>query len=143
MRILIITLLIIAFCLQVPAQKKAGAITGTWLNLTGEAQINIYKKQGKYFGKIIWLKTPDDKAGKPLTDRNNIDPKLKSRLLLGVELLKNLSSADGRTFEDGTIYDPKSGKIYSCEMTLSQNTLKVSGYLGMFVGRTEIWKRVK
>ena len=44
------------------------------------------------------------------------------------------------TYKDGTIYDPKSGKTYSCKMTIDGNKLKIRGYIGISLfGRTEVW----
>jgi uncharacterized protein (DUF2147 family) len=46
-------------------------------------------------------------------------------------------------WEDGDIYDPKSGKTYSCYMKLqSMDKLKVRGYIGIsLIGRTTYWTR--
>jgi hypothetical protein len=51
-------------------------IIGKWLNATGEAHIQIYATSGKYFGKIAWMKTPNDPDGKPRLDKNNPDNNL-------------------------------------------------------------------
>ena len=50
---------------------------------------------------------------------------------------------NGKTWEEGTILDPKSGKIYSCYITFDDdNTLKVRGYIGFsLLGRTQKWIR--
>ncbi|RZL30018.1 MAG: DUF2147 domain-containing protein, partial [Pedobacter sp.] len=52
---------------------------------------------------------------------------------------------DGSKWIDGTIYDPKTGKTYSCNLTLKDNnTLNVRGYIGIsIIGRSETFKRVK
>jgi uncharacterized protein (DUF2147 family) len=125
------------------AWAQAGdAIIGKWLNPTGEDQIFIYKKGDKYFGKLGWIKVPDEN-GKPKMDKNNPDPALKTRPDLNLELLKDFIYDDG-TYKDGTIYDPKSGKTYSCKMTLNGNVLKIRGYIGISLfGRTEEWTKVK
>ena len=123
--------------------QKNDDIVGKWLNATGEGQIFIYKKADKYFGKLGWIKFPNDENGKAKTDVKNPDPTLRSRPELNLELLKNFTYNDG-TYVDGTIYDPKSGKTYSCKMTLKGNVLKVRGYIGIsLLGRTEVFTRVK
>ena len=79
--------------------------------------------------------------GKPKVDKNNPDDDLKSRPLVGMELLSDFEFDDDE-WEDGEIYDPESGKTYSCEMTLDGNTLNVRGYIGVsWVGRTTEWTR--
>ncbi|WP_255563655.1 DUF2147 domain-containing protein [Mucilaginibacter rivuli] len=137
-----VLMLFLVASLTVLAQN-GDAIIGKWLNAAGEDQIWIYKKGDKYFGKLGWIKVPD-KNGKPKMDENNPDPKLRTRPDLNLELLQNFTF-NGETWEDGTIYDPKSGKTYSCKMTLKDNnTLKIRGYIGIsLLGRTEVLTRVK
>ena len=138
-----ITLLIALTSGLVVSAQKADAILGQWANPNGQDHILIYKKGNKYFGKLDWIKFPNDEQGNPKTDKNNPDKALQSRPDLGLELLKDFTF-DGKTYEDGTIYDPKSGKTYSCKMTLVGNTLKIRGYIGISLfGRTEVWTKVK
>ena len=125
------------------------AIVGKWLNQEGTSHIQIFKATngsfaGKYFGKIVWLKEPL-KNGKPKVDDLNPDPKKQAVPLLGLQILKNfVYDAQDKEWEDGTIYDPKNGKTYSCIMTLSGNNLNVRGYVGIsMLGRTGVWTRVQ
>ncbi len=137
-----VMLLFVMASLNVLAQK-ADAIVGKWINPSGEGQVQIYKKGSKYFGKLVWMKEPNDENGKPKTDVKNPNDALKSRPKMGLELLKDFVFEDD-SYEDGTIYDPKSGKTYSCKMTMNGNKLKIRGYIGIsLLGRTEIWTRVK
>ena len=57
-------------------------------------------------------------------------------------IVKDLKIVD-KSWEDGTILDPKSGKTYSCYITFEdENTLKVRGYIGFsLLGRTQKWIR--
>jgi uncharacterized protein (DUF2147 family) len=90
------------------------------------------------------LKNPNNEDGKAKTDARNPENNLKSRPIWGLEILKGFKYDDG-IWEDGTIYDPKSGKTYSCKLTLSGNDkLNVRGYMGIsIIGRTDVWSRVK
>jgi uncharacterized protein (DUF2147 family) len=142
-KISVTLLMAISFFITVSAQK-ADAILGSWVNPSGQDHILIYKKGNKYYGKLDWIKVPNDETGKPKTDKNNPDPVLKSRPDLGLELLKDFIFNGDDVYEDGTIYDPKSGKTYSCKMTIEGNTLKIRGYVGISLfGRTEVWTRLK
>jgi uncharacterized protein (DUF2147 family) len=124
--------------------QKADAILGQWANPNGQDHILIYKKGNKYFGKLDWIKFPNDETGKPKTDKNNPDKALQSRPDLGLELLKDFTFDGEKVYEDGTIYDPKSGKTYSCKMTIDGNSLKIRGYVVFSLfGRSEVWTRVK
>ena len=124
--------------------QSADAVMGKWLNKDGDAHIQIYKSGSSYDGKLIWLKNPKDEAGKAKVDVKNPSANLKTRPILGLQLLNNFTYDDG-TWEDGTIYDPKSGKTYSCKMTMNGNDkLNVRGYMGIsLIGRTDVWSRVK
>lgn len=140
------TLILIAlfFATATVFAQSADAIVGKWLNKDGDAHIQIYKSGSKYNGKLVWLKNPNNEQGKAKTDTHNPDASLKGRAIWGLEILKGFSFDDG-DWEDGTIYDPKSGKTYSCKMTMSGNDkLNVRGYIGIsLIGRTDTWTRVK
>jgi uncharacterized protein (DUF2147 family) len=139
-----ITLLIALTSGLVVSAQKADAILGQWANPNGQDHILIYKKGNKYFGKLDWIKFPNDEQGNPKTDKNNPDKALQSRPDLGLELLKDFTFDGDDVWDDGTIYDPKSGKTYSCKMTVEGNNLKIRGYvLFSLFGRSEVWTRVK
>ncbi|MGY4384111.1 uncharacterized protein (DUF2147 family) [Pedobacter sp. UYP24] len=124
--------------------QKADAVLGKWVNSTDEAHIDITKRGEKYFGKIVWLKDPKDGKGNIKTDYQNPNTSLRSKPIIGLEIIKNFVYEDGK-WTDGNIYDPKSGKTYSCNMSIKSNgDLNLRGYIGIsIIGRTEIWKRVK
>jgi uncharacterized protein (DUF2147 family) len=124
---------------QVNAQPNR--IIGVWLTSDKDAKIEIYQKESRYFGKMIWL-TPDvDGNGKPLTDSENPDPTKRNRKLEGIEIISNLAYADGKW--KGTIYDPERGKTYNCQIKLvNENALEVLGYIGSpLLGVKQSWKR--
>ena len=66
----------------------------------------------------------------------------KDQPIEGMIIIKDLELEDD-TWEEGTILDPKSGKVYDCYVDFEDtNTLKVRGFLGFsLLGRTQIWKR--
>jgi uncharacterized protein (DUF2147 family) len=140
-------LLVLITAPQVKAQK-AGDILGVWLNADKDAHVEIYQQGNQYFGKIIWMKEPIDPAtGKPKLDVLNPDVSLQSRPKMGLVLLSNFVFDDDE-WTDGEIYDPKSGKTYSCYMEFEEendlNTLKIRGYIGVsLVGKTTYWTKVK
>jgi uncharacterized protein (DUF2147 family) len=130
---------------SVLSQNSPGdALTGLWLPSSGKARVNIFKKEGKYFGKIVWLREPNNEQGKPKMDKNNADESKRSLPLLGYLLLKDFDFKGDNTWEDGTIYDPENGSTYSCTIKMiDSNTLDVRGYIGLSVfGRTDTWKRI-
>jgi len=135
----------------VQAQNQ-DAIVAQWWNQEKEAQIEIYPCEGKYCGKIVWLKEPHYPAndpknmgGKPKVDRQNPDPSKRERPILGMNLVWGFSYAGENLWEGGFIYDPRDGKTYKCKMTLeTPDHLKVRGFIGIaLIGKTNNWTRVK
>jgi uncharacterized protein (DUF2147 family) len=152
MRSLRMTLVLVVasvFALPVIADSGDGVL-GQWMTADGKARIEIVRNDQTYEGRIVWLKEPmypaDDgkgMAGQPKVDRENPDKTLKTRPIIGLLLVQGFKYVGGNVWEDGSIYDPESGKTYSCTMTLKMDgTLKVRGYVGIsWFGRTEIWTR--
>jgi len=143
MKQITLLLLLISTTIAGLAQTK-DAIVGRWVNFSGEAHVEIYKKNDKFLGKIAWLKNPKDERGNAKMDIQNPDESLRKRPMLGLEILKDFEF-DGSKWTDGKIYDPKSGKTYSCNITMKGNgDLNIRGYIGIsIIGRTEVWKKVK
>jgi uncharacterized protein (DUF2147 family) len=121
------------------------AVTGTWLVENGTARVKIEERGGKFYGSIIWLREPLESDGTVKRDKNNPEEKLRSRKILGLEILCDFTYDEDYEWEDGEIYDPKNGKTYSCELTLQADgkTLDVRGYIGIsLIGRSQTWTRV-
>lgn len=122
---------------------QADPIESYWFNEEKSAKIHIYKgRDNKFYGKVAWLKKPTV-DGKPKVDAHNPDPCKRNAPILGLLILKGFAKSDDNTYEDGTIYDPKNGKTYSCKMTLNGSVLDVRGYVGIsLIGRTTTWVKV-
>jgi uncharacterized protein (DUF2147 family) len=149
----IILLLLIGLMVTGAFAKAADAgdkILGVWNTTDNKSQVEIFKEKDKYCGKIINLKDPNWPAndeqgmgGKPKNDRGNPDPKLRSRPIVGLQLMNDFVSAGNGKWTGGKIYDPESGKTYKCKLTLVDNKhLDVRGFIGVsLIGRTEVWTR--
>lgn len=137
-RLIVFTALL--FGIHSVAQAQADPIEKVWLNGQKTGKIQIYKaKDGKFYGKIVWLAEPN-RDGKPKLDINNTNEKLRTRPVMGLLILRGFTKDGAAEYEDGTIYDPKNGKTYSCKMTLKGSTLEVRGYVGVsMLGRTDTW----
>ncbi|MDQ6814106.1 MAG: DUF2147 domain-containing protein [Bacteroidota bacterium] len=135
---------LIFFTLTSFEHANPDAILGVWANGTNKGHIQLYKQDGKYYGKIIWLKQPNDEAGKPKIDKNNPDEEARSKRLLGLIMLRDFKYENGE-WTDGKIYNPDDGKEYRSKMKLKDaKTLAVRGYIGISLfGKTENFTRVK
>ena len=121
-------------------------LIGIWLNEDEDAHIEIYKEGDLYFGKTVWYKYPiDEETGKPKLDKYNPDPELQKRPSLGIKLLTNFEWDGDNEWDEGDIYDPKSGKTYSCYIVMKEyDLLKIRGFIGIsLIGKTTYWTRVK
>ena len=129
----------------VKALAEKDKIEGLWYNSEQTAKVQIYKAvDGKFWGKIVWLKEPT-KDGKPRTDDKNPKERLRSTPLLNLPILRGFTKKNDKTYDDGEIYDPKNGKTYSCTITYrSDSELGIRGYIGIsMIGRTTTWKRAQ
>lgn len=140
---LLLTGLLLVLLVPLALAQNPDAILGVWKNGEGTGMVQVYKRGDKYFGKVVWLKVPNNPDGTPRTDVNNPDEKLRTRPLKGLENLRNFVHKGDNVWEEGQVYDPKTGNDYSCEMKLvDANTLEVRGYIGVSLfGRTDVWKR--
>jgi uncharacterized protein (DUF2147 family) len=140
------SILILLFSVTLKAQK-ADDIIGNWKNGEATGIIQIYKtKAGHYAGKLVWLKEPiDPETGKPKLDKRNPDKSKQLNPTLGlVNVWGFVFDEDDKEWIEGTIYDPKTGKEYSCKAEMKKNNvLEVRGYIGISVfGRTDTWTRM-
>ena len=117
--------------------QNADDVVGNYISPKKDGILQIYKVGSKYNGKLIWTKT----EGK--LDENNPDPKKRNVPLRGLDIMRGFVFDGDDSWEDGTIYDPKNGKTYSCEISRENNgDLNVRGYIGIsLLGRTEVFTK--
>jgi uncharacterized protein (DUF2147 family) len=138
------------FSLIVFAQIKSSAgdkIVGKWMNKAKDFEVEVYKESsGKYAAKIIWFVMYNTtKPMDAMLDKKNPNQALRNRKWLGMQTLKNLEFSSNNSWENGSIYVPKTGKTYSASCTMvGNNILKVRGYIGIkLLGETLEFTRVK
>jgi uncharacterized protein (DUF2147 family) len=124
------------------AADMASAV-GFWKN--EDATFELFENQGKLSGKIIALKEPLTPEGKDKTDIHNPDASKRERPIIGLVFMSGFSKKSDTRWENGSIYDPKSGSTYSCFLELDgSEKIKVRGFIGIsLIGRTDIWTRVR
>jgi uncharacterized protein (DUF2147 family) len=142
-------LLVVLFILSVLtslafAQEKT--IVGTWMTIDDEtgdpkSYVSIYEKDGKFYGKIDSLIRKPGEDPDPVCDKCPDDDPRKDQKILGMEIIKDMEK-DGDEYKDGTILDPKKGKVYDCKLWIEDGKLKVRGYL-LFFFRTQTWHPVE
>jgi uncharacterized protein (DUF2147 family) len=138
-------LLLVIFCCGLALHAQQDPLERhLWYNEEKTAKIQIYKAtDGLFYGKIVWLKVPE-LEGKPKTDIHNPNKNRRSDPILGMLILKGFKKSVENEYEDGTIYDPKNGKTYSCKMSRKDDKLDVRGYVGFsLLGRTTVWTKAE
>ncbi len=150
-------LVIAACCFQlvsVVAAQNADAIVGRWEvnNKKDIVHIEIKQAGDSYSGSIVWIKEklfpendPRGMGGEPKVDRNNPDPALRTRPIVGVEVLAELKYFGRGEWKQGRLYAPDRGRMASCKMKLLSNgSLRVRGFVGHPIfGRSMEWRRLK
>lgn len=126
------------------AQSNEQAIVGVWESDKKDARMEIYKESNHYYGKYLWgnqIVEADGVTSKK--DVKNLDPKLRSRNLIGITSLTGLRW-DGKEYVDGKIYNPPSGDTYSCKAWVENDKMNLRGYMGVsLLGRTATFHRYK
>ncbi len=123
-------------------------VLGKWKTIDDEtgrikSVVEITERDGKIYGQVIELFRLPEEDQNPICDKCKDDR--KDQPALGMEIVRDMVQVKPMEWEDGTICDPKNGKIYDCEMWLEEDNmdqLKVRGYIFLFF-RTQTWLRQK
>jgi len=119
---------------------------GVWYDDSGQGAIEVYicaDNPNRLCGRIVWLKEPLNAEGVAKHDRYNPDPANQARPICGLPMLWGLGLMSDGSFDDGKIYDPKTGKTYSVALQYTDpDKLVVTGYLGVkMLGKTFTWTK--
>jgi len=128
------------------AFAEEASIVGKWKTIddkTGDPKsiVKIYEQDGKYFGQITELFRKPGEDPDPVCDKCPDNDPRKNQPTKGMIILKDLVKK-GDKYSDGTILDPKEGKIYTCKLWIEEGNLKLRGYIAFFY-RTQTWLKVE
>ena len=134
------------FCFIASSFAQDTSIAGKWKTIDDETNepksiVQIYEKDGKYFGQIKELFRKHGEDPDPVCDKCADDDPRKDQPTKGMIIIKDMVQ-DGDEYEDGTILDPKDGKVYDCKLWIEDDKLMVRGYI-LFFFRTQTWHRVE
>lgn len=117
--------------LMLPLSAQAASpITGRWVTQSKDGVVEVYPCGEHICGRLSkFLVNPP--AGPGAKDINNPDKALRSRTILGINVLTGFKAAGDEW--KGQIYDPKSGKTYrSIVYKGKSGNLVVKGCIGPF-----------
>ena len=111
-------------------------VFGYWQTANGRAIVEIAPCGAEACGRMVWLSNPVDDAGAPKRD-------VSGRPLCGIALVSGLEREAPGRWEDGEIYNPKSGQTFGAQIeSLDVNSLEVRGYAAVpLLGKSQVWKR--
>ncbi|MBI5716793.1 MAG: DUF2147 domain-containing protein [Burkholderiales bacterium] len=92
-------------------------------------------------GRILWLWEENDASGRLRTDRHNPDSELKSRSLIGIDIVRGLRETAAGTWSGGELYNPDDGRTYTGEIHVKRGTLELRGCALRVFCQTQTWRR--
>jgi uncharacterized protein (DUF2147 family) len=115
----------------VPAAIADQAV-GTWRLSDGRVTVRISPCGANLCGHVVGLSQPLNREGKPKVDRENPNPALRSRPVMGLQVLFNLRG-NGNGSWTGTIYNADDGGTYSARLKLRDaRQIQLKACLGPF-----------
>jgi len=139
MKKIVLLFVSLSFVLSISfAQKsKADVIVGKYLSPDKVGQIEIFKRDGKYYGKTIC-------CNEKRLDVNNPNPALRIRSRIGMEFIHDFEFDGEEEYVNGTIYNPEDGRTYSAKMWLDGKKLNMRGYIGApILGKTIVFTKIE
>jgi uncharacterized protein (DUF2147 family) len=135
---LVLSLVAFMTCLAGTASAQISP-AGDWLTAGASAVVRIAPctaSERALCGRITWLWDPST-----TTDKQNSDPALRSRPLIGMEMLTGLRPAASGEWSGGHIYNPEDGNTYGASFRIRDaTTLDVRGCV-LFICRSQVWRR--
>tara|TARA_B100000768_G_scaffold181594_1_gene205249 strand:+ start:4883 stop:5329 length:447 start_codon:yes stop_codon:yes gene_type:complete len=129
--------------------QDASPVLGKWKTIDDEtgrvkSVVDITERDGLLYGTVIELFRLPEEDQHPIC--SDCEDDRKDQPALGMEIVRDMVQSENMSeWEDGTICDPKNGKIYDCEMWLDEDDsdlLMVRGYI-FFLYRTQKWLRAE
>ncbi|HET7116279.1 MAG TPA: DUF2147 domain-containing protein [Hanamia sp.] len=129
------------------SQNNPDQIIGRWMSAENNLEVEIYKADGNYNAKVIWIDDSDDKT-RPMNTRcdlRNPDETLRKRKIIGLVVMNGLTyNKENNSWEQGKIYDPHNGRDWNATACFTKNgLLKVRGYWGFqLLGKDLLFRKI-
>jgi uncharacterized protein (DUF2147 family) len=116
---------------------------GLWRMSNGKVTVKVSPCGSRLCGIIAALKEPISKIdGKPKVDRENPNPDLRKRPLIGLSILIDMKPTGDSAWQ-GAIYNPDDGNTYSATLTLDGNSMKVRGCVAGILCKTNTFVKIR
>jgi uncharacterized protein (DUF2147 family) len=133
-----LSLLFALACIAMASDAMRSQILGNWLSESKDGIIQISQStDANYEGRIVGGSRPGR------LDDKNPDATQRPKPLRGQVIMRNLHYDGAGKWSGGAIYEPDTGRTYSCLVELiAPDRLKVRGFFGISVlGKSQIWTR--
>ena len=118
--------------------QSSNSIAGRWRTDDGNAIIEVAPCSGNRAAWCGRISRITNAAATGAVDRNNPDASLRTRPLVGVPVLSNLTPSGQRYTGRG--YSPEEGRNFNATVHLENGRLNVRGCVAVFC-RTVVWSR--
>jgi len=137
-------LLLSACWLLIAHLSQGQSIFGRWVTVddnTGKKRsvVEITERGGKAYGRIVQLYREPGEEADPICDECDPADDRHAQKVIGMEIIRDMVKNDDE-WDDGTILDPRNGKVYDCKLWVEDGKLMVRGYVALFFG-TQTWIR--
>jgi uncharacterized protein (DUF2147 family) len=125
-------------CIAMASDARQSQILGNWLSESKDGIIQISQSaDANYEGRIVGGSHPGR------LDEKNPDATQRAKPLRGEIIMRNLHYDGAGKWSGGAIYEPDTGRTYSCLVELiAPDSLKVRGFFGIsLLGKSQIWTR--
>jgi uncharacterized protein (DUF2147 family) len=121
--------LVLAGNIGISTASAAGP-EGVWRMKNGKVTVRVsYCGGTKLCATIVGLAKPLDKKGRPKVDKENPNPALRDRPVIGLTIISGMSQASDNVWK-GKAYNADDGGTYSSKAEFSGNSMVVEGCWG-------------
>lgn len=113
---------------------------GIWALKSGKITVKVSDCGEGLCAVIVGMKEPEVN-GKPKVDKENPDPSLRKRPIMGLSILSGMRpSGDGEW--TGYLYNPDDGNTYNATLRLRGEVIKVEGCVAGILCKSKTFVRV-
>jgi len=135
----LIIILLFLFMAGSVFSQKADDLIGKY-RLPNKLDVEIFKENGKYYGKIIALR--DFEEGQT-TDINNPDQSKQNTPLIGLQIINDLEyDSENNKWLNGKMYGPEKGIVFNLKVIeMKEHEIVVVGSKYVF-WKTLVWTKI-
>ena len=122
------------------AGAQASDVDGIWSLKSGKITVRVSECGDSICAIIVGMKDPEVN-GKPKVDKENPDPTLRKRPIMGLSILSGMRLT-GNGEWTGFLYNPDDGNTYSATLRRRGEVIKVEGCVGGILCKTKTFVRV-